>query len=520
MKIRSSIENDLLIKYTVIAVLGFIIYFNVLHGEFVCDDYGTIVDNPSIIRLNPGEIFKNFNTRFIAGLSFAFNYWLGHQDTFGYHFFNIIVHIINAILIYHFVSKTFQTSGLKDSPLRQHSSQIAFYAALIFLSHPMQTQGVSYISQRLASMGTMFYLGAFLLYLKARLERRLIFYYGALFLMIMGLLTKEMAFTLPINLVVYELLFLGASWKTDGKRLLRLFCGGIFLIAVPLFVARMRVSGDLMTAGTSTADFFEWTYFFAELNVLRLYLKDFIFPWPQSHSYDYPMGPGWGGAATILSVVLLVSLVVYALGNIQKNRLAGYAVFWFFITTSMEAGFAVCYAGRGAGLMYDHWLYLPMAGFSLFFVSEVYRRCRSVRIIQYFLWAVVIICCVASHERNKVWQTEVGLWEDVLQKNPKSLVHYLALGVSYERKERWREAVAVYQQGISMYERHELTGASPGIQRVYLSRIYNNLGIIAADREHDNAQAMEYFRRAAEIDNNNADAYNNLRILAGGSADR
>ena len=97
MNIFSNFENksDAFIKGVVIVVLGFLIYSNVLYGEFVSDDYVWIVDNPSITQQNLSDVWDRFNTRFIAGLSFFLNYRLGGLDTFGYHFLNIIFHIIN-----------------------------------------------------------------------------------------------------------------------------------------------------------------------------------------------------------------------------------------------------------------------------------------------------------------------------------------------------------------------------------------------------------------------------------------
>jgi|CXWL01.1.fsa_nt_gi hypothetical protein len=516
MNILSNFENksDAFIKGVVIVVLGFLIYSNVLYGEFVSDDYVWIVDNPSITQQNLSDVWDRFNTRFIAGLSFFLNYRLGGLDTFGYHFLNIIFHIINAFLVYFLVIKISQTPGLKKQTLNLPFQWIAFYAALIFLAHPMQAEGVAYISQRFVSLSTIFYLGTLIAYIKARLEGKAVFYVVVVFLMLMGLFTKEMAATLPLNLILIELLFFGSSWKVDSKRLLLILTGGIALVVIPLFVAHTRFEERLLLGPSVAADHsFVWAHCFAEINVLRRYLTLFVFPLWQSHSYDYLMGDGWGGASTIFSIVLLIVLIVYAFKNFRKEKVLSYAILWFFMTTSIEAVFAVLYADRHNTFMADRWAYLSMVGFSIFLSWAVVRLIRNDRLSRVVLLIIVFVLSLLCYQRNKVWQTEIVLWEDVLHKNPKTLVHYLALGVAYDRKGRWQDARTIYHKGIDMYERGELTDPSLTVQKVYMSRIYNNWGIIAANYEQNGPKAREYFHRAMKFDKSNADTIHNFNFI-------
>jgi hypothetical protein len=161
----------------VIIGLGSVIYSNVLRGEFISDDYITIVDNPAV--RDPGDIpriFQAFNTRFLVGLSFAWNYALSGIDVVSYHVVNIAVHLVNSFLVYILLLTLFKTPVLQNNFPWNRAQDIAFFAGLIFLCHPIQTQGVSYITQRAVSMGTLFYLLTLIFYLKARVDKNRVSY--------------------------------------------------------------------------------------------------------------------------------------------------------------------------------------------------------------------------------------------------------------------------------------------------------------------------------------------------------
>src|SRR3972149_6211263 len=120
-------------------------------------------------------------------------------------------HIINTILVWSFIRITFLTPALKKQQITKNRNAIAVFAALIFLTHPIQTQAVTYITQRFASLATFFYLLSAVAYIRARL-------YGigfrAVFVLAVSVLaavcamkTKEISFTLPFMIALAELAF-------------------------------------------------------------------------------------------------------------------------------------------------------------------------------------------------------------------------------------------------------------------------------------------------------------------------
>src|SRR4030042_7169416 len=139
-----------------IALVALLAYSNTFQSPFQWDEEDFIVQNPVVRDLeyfaSPSkakgidpdyEIF--LRTRYVGYLTFALNYQIHGFDVLGYHIVNVTLHILNAVLVYLLVHLTFKTPFLKEAPLRNHSSQVALFSALLFVSHPVQTEAVTYI---------------------------------------------------------------------------------------------------------------------------------------------------------------------------------------------------------------------------------------------------------------------------------------------------------------------------------------------------------------------------------------
>ncbi len=144
-------------------------------------------------------------SRPIGYLTFALNYRFHGLNVTGYHIINLLIHIMNAVLVYFLVLFTFRTPYFRNhnspspplileggvegggvslksnlrgfaptnnvAPFTFHSSLlIPLAVALIFVAHPVQTEAVTYVFQRLASLVSMFYLLSLVLYIKGRLS--------------------------------------------------------------------------------------------------------------------------------------------------------------------------------------------------------------------------------------------------------------------------------------------------------------------------------------------------------------
>ena len=122
---------------------------------------------------------------------------------------NFLIHIASGIFLYWFLLLTFNLPSLKEK-YGSISYKVALFSSLIFISHPIQTQSVTYIVQRMASMAGMFYLLSLVLYVKGRLStgRPRILYFGGMVLSyLLGVFSKENVAILPLFIALYEFYF-------------------------------------------------------------------------------------------------------------------------------------------------------------------------------------------------------------------------------------------------------------------------------------------------------------------------
>ncbi len=494
-----------------LAALGLAIYSNTFRSSFVFDDFQAITSNPSIRHLDLPLLWQAFNTRFIVGVSLALNYALGKENVVGYHLFNTLVHVLNSYLVYQFVCLTFKTPRMSKSSSFD-PKLLGFLTALIFLTHPLQTQGVTYIWQRATSLATFFYLGALVFYIQGRLKSSRVSYGFCLLFVILGMFTKEIVFTLPLALGLYEVIFLKElPLKTRQKVFLWVpLC--LTLLIIPWGMTKAdghilkflrpnniyfnpgherNLIKDLlqMTRTTSEDKMPRREFVLTELNVLRTYLRLFILPIHQSVDYDYPKARSLMEPNTFLSFILLVSLLGGAFLLLKKHPLLAFGIFWFFLTVSVEALVAQ------EEFIFEHRMYLPMVGLSLFLVTGVSSFFKnSPRKLTLLILGVVASYSFLTYQRNFVWRDEFTLWDDAVRKSPKKGRPYNNRGYAYEKMGLFEKALADSNKAIKINP-----NATSG---------YNNRGISYKNKGNID-QALTDFNKAIELQPDNAEAYSN-----------
>jgi len=303
---KGSKKNHFILGLLFLVLLGAALYSNILHAPFVFDDYSSIVDNEAIksLKLSLSDLSNN---RYLPNLSFALNYRLGELRPFGYHLINNLIHIINALLLYYFVTLTFKTPFMSGS--RLSAQFIAFSSAFIFVAHPIQTQAVTYLVQRSTSMATLFYLLTIIAYLKLRLlstmesgvsTKKIILYSASCLTAACAMKSKEIAFTLPIIALLCETFFFNNTYHKENpvfpaaKRVLFLLPILLTILIIPLSMIDVSkpltaISDDIDAVSRETANISRTDYFLAEFRVIATYLRLLVFPVNQSIDYTYPI---------------------------------------------------------------------------------------------------------------------------------------------------------------------------------------------------------------------------------------
>ena len=511
---RKDIDNTYkfhLIVVFCIALLCIIIYSNTLNSPFVFDDFPNIKKNPyfRLIDLDfQGLYYAGFKspnpTRPVANISFALNYYFGKYDVTGYHVVNIIIHLISGILVYFLALIIFkQASFVPNQKIPQfHGASIpliSFCAALIFISHPVQTQSVTYIVQRMNSMSAMFYLLSLLLYIHGRLTRikwrRWALFCGCFVSWIMALGSKEIAGTLPFIILLYEWYFfqdLGADWLRKNIK----YSFGLFaVLGLLIFIYLGWSPFDRVLATYANRDFTIAERVLTQFRIVVIYISLLLYPHPSrlnllhhittSNSLLEPV-------TTLLSLLIIAGLIGLAIYLARRQRLISFCILWFIINLVIESSVI------GLEMIYEHRLYLPMFGFALVVSCLLFHFLSKRRLWAIVVSAVIILSlCTGTYARNRVWRDSITLWSDVLSKSPQNHRAHLNLGNVLLEQERLTEAVSHFSAALRI---------KPG----YAATHYN-LGD-ALDKQGKLKEAIRHYSEAIRLKPDYAKAHYNLGI--------
>ena len=496
--ISQNIPRRFLIKvfiFLAVVLLGFLIYSNTFYSSFHLDDGKSIVDNFAIRdALNFGNIWGFSKTRFITYLSFAINYEIGGLNVFGYHVFNFSVHLLTCLILYLWVLAIFKTP--KMTGCLSNGKPVALLAALIFLAHPIQTQAVTYIVQRTASLAALFYLSTLFFYVRARTDRNLLLYLISLGFCFTAMFIKENTFTLPFTIFIFEIIFFGIKKDEIKKRVFYLapFFSAMFVVPLIYFGSGNFLTGEeLGFLPTETNTISPATYLLTEFNVLLTYLRLCFIPIKQNLDYDYQLSYSLLEPRTLISFLFLVGLFLVSLKIFKRHRLISFTIFWFFITLSVESSIIPI-----RDVIFEHRLYLPMAGISIFLACVLFNLLKDIKKFWIVGLLVVLVFSFLTYKRNNVWKTQLDLWTDVSEKSPNKARVYYGLGRAYREIEDYDRAIENYEKAIEMGHK--------------TARSYSNLGVVY-DIKGKHEKAEQYFLESIKIDSNYVRPFMNLAVI-------
>jgi len=448
------------------------------------------------------------------------NYHLHGLDVTGYHVFNVLVHIINALLVYFLIRMMFQTPFFSDVTTERTSFSLltpgtfSLCSALIFVSHPVQTQAITYITQRFASLATLFFLLSILAYVKSRLSSAAPAKYGlyalSLISAVTAMLVKEISFTLPVTIMLFEIFFFQGNYR---RRALPLVPFALTMLVIPAALLTAQGSFSIMDIDqsmktlASAPSIVRMDYFLTQFRVIVTYLRLLFLPVNQNLDYDYPVYHSFFNPPVAFSFVFLLFLFclgIYFFYLSKKDTIKGrrclrfisLGIFWFFITISVESSIIPI-----QDVIFEHRLYLPSVGFIIAIMAGIavlVLKAESRKAARVAVAGIVCAVCVlggAAYARNSVWKTNISLWEDVVEKSPsKGRPHY-NLAVAYTTQGRDEEAIQEFLAAIK---------ANPDYfeARYNLAKAYTRQGRIP--------DAIKEFQAAIRINPGNADVHYNL----------
>jgi hypothetical protein len=521
-----SLANNTLVHVACLVVLVLAVYSNTLNAPFQLDEEFHLVGNPLVkdfrYFVHPSDgrwavmQYNLFVNRYVAFLTFALNYRVHGFSVVGYHIVNIVVHVANSILVYLLVLLSFRTPFLVNSLLKRQSQYVALFSSALFAVHPLQTEAVTYVMQRFASLVAFFYLLSLVAYIQSRLlggadspsplprkegargrvssGARFIFYAISLLSAILAMKTKENAFTLPLIIALYEFCFFSPSPRVSLSPRIRAPISPRLLYLVPLLLTLLVIPLTHMSEGGSPQldpglycrNTSKSEYLFTQFRVLITYLRLLFLPVNQSLYYDYPLFESFFDPRVMLSFLFLSLLFgsgIYLFwkggkpvkpgsnGNEEFTapdpgplRFVGFGILWFFITISVESSVIPLWL-----LICEYRAYLPSVGVSICVVTGAFMirgRMRSLRAGQIILVLLVLATgalSVATFLRNEVWGDRIRLWEDTVKKSPQNPDPHIKLGTVYQASNMPAKAVEQFLIAISLRPDYAGTHSEMGL---------------------------------------------------------
>jgi tetratricopeptide (TPR) repeat protein len=493
-----------LLAGALIAATALVVYSNTFRVSFRFDDIPNILDNPSVqmraLSLDHLEgLFKDTyreSIRVFSYFTFALNYYWGEFDVRGYHLVNLLIHITSGILLYWFLILTLNLPSLRER-YGSISNKIALFTSLIFISHPIQTQSVTYVVQRMTSMAGMFYLLSLVLYVKGRLSAGWVryAYLGGMGLSyLLGIFSKENVAVLPVVIALYEFYFFqNRDLSHKGKKVLSILVGILFVLGVLIFAIWGERYLRVIQEGYAYRTFTMSERILTQFRVVLYYLTLLIYPHPSRLNLDYDFSLSktiFDPVTTLISILIIAGLIVYGVWMAKKRPVLSFCILWFFINLAIESSIFPL------EMVYEHRLYIPSVGAFLLFsvlVTEGMRRIGEKKILgKKFLFAevtvlgvVIVFLAAGSYLRNRLWTQDINFWADCVKKSPQKARPYVNVGYTYLNQGDYEKALDWTQKAIGLDPKYSIA--------------YYNLSIIF-EKMGDLNQALTMGERALEIE--------------------
>ena len=491
-----------LISIPIIFMVIFAGYGNSLSAGFHFDDIDNIVNNEGIRSFHSLGGFASIHgyRRLLPMLTFGLNYAVDGYDVQGYHIVNIMIHSIASICVFFLITISINILSNAGKYKRKQAIAAGLAGAMVFASHPLQTQAVTYIVQRMALLATLFYLMAMIGFaqirkggsIKANIGYGILIFIG----IVGGILSKEIIATLPIMVILYELYFKKAALFASKQRIIAvLIILTLLMLIVPLMFGNQLHSvlfsskmsqryGDPMLTNAN--------YFLTQMTVIPRYIQLIFIPIGQTLDHDIAVKTSLFDVWVITGIIITLCLFLLA-WRIRKNlKLLSFGILWFFVTLSVESSIIPL-----PNTMFEHRLYLPMIGVSYIVAEITLYTIKRWKIMRPGI-VIALICIVLTAltwQRNTIWANEFTLWHDVIRKSPNKARGYYNLGNAYYANGQYDEADKLYERAVLL--------------NPHYVRAYNNLGVIA-EKEKKYERAIKFYQEAIDIETGYFRSYINL----------
>lgn len=528
------------------AVITFLVYIPSLQNDFVnWDDDEYILEELNIRSIDLNLLKKIFTTVFLSNwhplttFSYALDYSVWGLNPWGYHLINIVFHALNTFLVFILAVRLIEAgkSGkalIKDSKpyeLNIFELTAGFIASLLFGLHPLHVESVAWVSERKDVLSCFFFLLSVLAYIRYTgplSSGKLLCYLSTLFFFILALLSKPMAITLPVVLLILDYYPLERISDNLKKAISE---------KVPFFI--LGAASALLTIwaqkeGQAIGSLEEYPFIVRISVALRsfiFYLYKMVLPLHLAPIYPYPTGSELYSLTSAAAIALFIAVSVFSVLMLKRRKI--FPAVWFYYVITLLPVIGIVQVGRQAAA--DRYTYLPslgifiMAGAGAGYFLKMHNKKQTIAVSA--ISSVFIFAALSAMTVNqiRVWKDSITLWSREIQEYPdKVFLAYHQRGLAYEKLgdhvralEDYNKAIAIGPRYAYMYNNrglvHEKLGnykeaiadldkaisLTPGNSKVYDNRgsVYLKLG--------DYQKAIEDFNSAISLNPKDAKSYTN-----------
>jgi tetratricopeptide (TPR) repeat protein len=488
-----------------LVIVTFAAYQPAWHAGFIWDDDSYVTENQALrsldglgrIWVKPGTTAQYYPLVFTT---FWAEYHLWKLQPLGYHLANILLHALNAVLLWR-VLRRLEIPG-------------SWWAAAVFALHPVNVESVAWITECKNVLSGLFYFLAVLAYLRFRplTDRGATragdwrYYPLVLVLFLCALLSKTVTCSLPAVLMLLVWWKTGRVERRDALALAPLFVLGVASGFMTTWMEKHSV-------GASGG---EWALSFVQRCLVAgraLWFYAGKLCWPRHFSFIYPRWEidarvAWPYLFPVAAVVVLIALWLLR-SRIGRGPLV--AGLCFAGTLVPALGFFDVYPFRYSYVA-DHFQYLACIGLISLAVSTGAAICQRAvhgeehsrragqrgRDLGTIAAAIVLLILGASTWRQAcIYQNMETLWRDTLTKNPQCWMAHNDLGIVLVSLGRVQEATEHYEQVLQINPRNAAAHNNLGLALVSLGRVQ---------------EAIAHYEQALQIKPDYAEAHYNLGI--------
>ena len=473
-----------------VVAAGLLAYHNSFTGPFIFDDIRSIPKNPTIRHLWP--IWRPLSPpptagvggRPIVNFSLAINYAFGGTAVQGYHAMNLAIHILAGLTLLGIVRRTLQQPRLRER-FGPAANELALAVAVLWTVHPLQTESVTYVSQRAESLMGLFYLLTLYCFIRGTESARKDSWHDlCLGACVLGMATKEVMVSAPLMVMLYDRTFVSGSFREAWRRHQTLY---LALASTWLLLGYLMSGVHIRGVGYGLGVTW-WAYALTECRSIVHYL--WLAVWPHSLVFDYGTNTVMRHVADAApSALILLLLVAGVVIGLKRWPAIGFVGAWFFVILAPSSS-VVPVANQP---MAENRMYLPLAAVVVTLAMGIYASAGRRSLPVFF--ALALGLGFLTTQRNEDYRSQVSIWSDTVAKQPENARAHNNLGNALAADGRLPEAIGHLDQALRLKPNY--------------AEAHNNLGL-ALVRLGRLQEAMAHWELALQSKPDYAEAHNNL----------